>query len=69
VIYLKTTKNSSKFLCNKIVRNVHLLFKKVAVKSGIYAHAFYTTVIYSSDLFTYLDELFEQIYTAKPLQA
>jgi len=48
---------------------VHLLFKKVAVKSGIYAHAFYTTVIYFSDLFTYLDELFEQIYTAKPLQA
>ena len=32
---------------------MHLLLTKVAVKTGIYAKAFYTTVIYSSDLFTY----------------
>jgi len=40
------------FFCNKIVRNMHLFLTKVAVKSDIYAQAFHTTVIYSSDLIT-----------------
>jgi len=31
---------------------MHLFLTKVAVKSGIYAQGFYSTVIYSSDLFT-----------------
>jgi len=31
---------------------MHSFLTKVAVKSGIYAKAFYTTVICSSDLFT-----------------
>jgi len=34
------------------MRNIHLFFTKVAVKSEIYAQVFYTTVIYSSVLFT-----------------
>jgi len=32
---------------------MHLFLTKVAAKTGIYAKAFYTTVIYSNDLFTY----------------
>jgi len=43
------------------VRYVHLLLTKVAVKTGIYAKAFYTTVIYSSDLFTYNAEYRETL--------
>jgi len=31
---------------------MHLYLTKVAVKSGIYAKAFYPTVVYSTDLFT-----------------
>jgi len=31
---------------------MHLFLTKVALKSSIYAQAFQTTVIYSSDLFT-----------------
>jgi len=42
----------ARFFCNEIVRNMHLYLTKVAVKSGIYAKAFYTTVVYSTDLFT-----------------
>jgi len=40
---------------------MHLFFTKVAVKSCICAQAFYTTVIYSSDLFTYNAKYFQTL--------
>jgi len=40
---------------------MHLFLRKVAVKSGIYAKAFYTTVTYSSDLFTYNAEYLQTL--------
>jgi len=38
-----------------------LFLTKVSVKSCIYAQAFYTTVIYSSDLFTYNAKYFQTL--------
>jgi len=38
-----------------------LFSTKVAVKSCFYAQAFYTTVIYSSDLFTYNTKYFQTL--------
>jgi len=44
---------------------MHLFLTKVAVKSCIYAQAFETTVIYSSDLFTYNAKYFQTFYLGK----
>jgi len=40
---------------------MHLFLTKVAVKTCIYAQAFQTTVIYSSDLFTYNAKYFQTL--------
>ena len=44
---------------------MHLLLTKVTVKSCIYAQAFQTTVIYSSDLFTYNAKSFQTLFGKK----
>jgi len=44
---------------------MHLFLTKVAVKSGISAQAFYTTVIYSSDLFTSNAKYFQTLSNEK----
>ena len=43
------------------MRNLHLFLTNVAVRSGIYAQASYTIVIYSSDLFTYNAKYFQTL--------
>jgi len=43
------------------VANILLFLTKVSVKSCIYAQAFQTTVIYSSDLFTYNAKYFQTL--------
>jgi len=40
---------------------MHLFLTKIAVQSCIYALAFQTTVIYSSDLFTYNVKYFQTL--------
>ena len=40
---------------------MHLFLATVAVKSCIYTQAFQTTVIYSSDLFTYNAKYFQTL--------
>ena len=44
---------------------MHLFLTKIAVKSCIYAQAFQTTVIYSSDLFTYNAKFFQTLFGEK----
>jgi len=44
---------------------MHLFVKKVAVKSGIYAQAFYRKVICSSDLFTHNAKYFQTLFGEK----
>jgi len=44
---------------------MHLFLTKVAVKSGISAQAFYTTAIYSSDLFTSNAKYFQTLSDEK----
>jgi len=44
---------------------MHLFLTKVTVKSCIYAQAFWTTVIHSSDLFTYNAKYFQILFGEK----
>ena len=53
------------FCCNEIMRNIHLFLTKVAVKSYIYAQAFWTTMIYSSNLFTCNTKYFQTLFGEK----